>query len=68
MNGQTGRISVSKQQIKKTNPWMIEPLAYTLLATVLLSIPYHFELEPMFLFAFVFAAIFFLLWEREGIP
>ena len=59
MNGQTGRISVSKQQIKKTNPWMIEPLAYTLLATVLLSIPYHFELEPMFLFAFVFAAIFF---------
>lgn len=59
MNGQTGRISVSKQQIKKTNPWMIEPLAYTLLATVLLSIPYHFELELMFLFAFVFAAIFF---------
>ena len=59
MNGQTGRISVSKQQIKKTNPWMIEPLLYTLLATGLLSIPYHFKLEPLFLFAFVFAAIFF---------
>lgn len=59
MNGQTGRIAVSQNRTKKSNPWVIEPLVYTLLATGLLSIPYHFELEPLFLFAFVFAAIFF---------
>ena len=67
MNGQTGRIAVSKDRTKKSNPWVIEPLVYTLLATGLLSIPYHFELEPMFLFAFVFAAIFFSI-MGEGRP
>lgn len=59
MNGQTGRIAVSKNRKKKSNPWVIEPLVYTLIATVLLSIPYHFDLYNMFLFGFVFAAIFF---------
>lgn len=59
MNGQTGRIAVSKNRKEKSNPWIIEPLVYTLIATVLLSIPYHFQIYNMCLFAFVFAAIFF---------
>lgn len=59
MNGQTGRIAVSQNRKKKSNPWIIEPLVYTLIATGLLSIPYHFQIEYMGLFAFVFGAIFF---------
>ena len=59
MNGQTGRISVSKQQIKKTNPWMIELFIYTMLATFLTGYFYHFALEPMLLSCFVFGCIFF---------
>ncbi len=59
MNGQTGRIAVSKNRKERSNPWIIEPLVYTLIATILLSIPYHFEIYTMCLFAFVFAAIFF---------
>lgn len=58
MNGQTGRISVSKQQIKKTNPWMIEPFIYTMLATFLTGYFYHFALEPMLLSCFVFGCLF----------
>lgn len=61
MNGQTGRIAVSQNRKIKSNPWVIEPLVYTLLAAGLLSIPYHFELESLFLFSFVFAAIFFTI-------
>lgn len=59
MNGQTGRIAVSAGRKKETKPWVIEPLAYTVAATLLMSIPAHFEVVPMFLFAFVFACIFF---------
>lgn len=59
MNGQTGRIAVSKEREKKSYPWMIEPLLYTILATLLLSIPWHLQIEEIFLVAFVFAAIFF---------
>lgn len=50
---------VSQNRKKKSNPWVIEPLVYTMLAAGLLSIPYHFELESSVLFSFVFAAIFF---------
>ena len=59
MNGQTGRIAVSRNRKKKSNPWVVEPLVYTLIATGLISIPYHFQIYYMGLFAFVFAAIFF---------
>ena len=61
MNGQTGRIAVSQNRKIKSNPWVIEPLVYTMLAAGLLSIPYRFELEFLFLFSFVFAAIFFTI-------
>ena len=59
MNGQTGRISVSKSRKKKSNPWMLEPLLYTLLATLLSGSFYRFSLFPLLLFGFVFACIFF---------
>lgn len=59
MNGQTGRIAVTRNRIKKTMPWVMEPLVYTLIATGLLSISYQFQLKLMCLFAFVFGAIFF---------
>ena len=59
MNGQTGRISVSKSRKKKSNPWMLEPLLYTLLATLLSGVFYRFSLFPLLLFGFVFACIFF---------
>ncbi len=59
MNGQTGRISVSKSRKKKSNPWMLEPLLYTLLATLLSGLFYLFSLFPLLLFGFVFACIFF---------
>ena len=49
MNGQTGRIAVSKEREKKSYPWMIEPLLYTILATLLLSIPWHLQIEEIFL-------------------
>ena len=59
MNGQTGRISVSKSRKKKSSPWMLEPLLYTLLATLLSGSFYRFSLFPLLLFGFVFACIFF---------
>lgn len=59
MNGQTGRISVSESRKKKSNPWMLEPLLYSLLATLLLGSFYRFSPFPLLLFGFVFASIFF---------
>ncbi|MBQ3378398.1 MAG: hypothetical protein IJG50_00870 [Clostridia bacterium] len=38
MNGQTGRIAVSTQREKKTFPWVIEPIIYTVILTLLLGI------------------------------
>ena len=65
MNGQTGRIAVSGGRQKKSWPWVIEPLIYTILATVLLGIPYHFAISVMMLFASVFGCIFFGLMGNE---
>ena len=59
MNGQTGRISVSKSRKKKSSPWMLEPLLYTLFTTLLSGLFYRFSLFPLLLFGFVFACIFF---------
>lgn len=59
MNGQTGRIAVTDFRERKTYPWVLEPLLYTVVSTVLLSIPYHFALEAVCLFAAFFACIYF---------
>ena len=59
MNGQTGRIAVTKERKKKTYPWAIEPAIYTVLATLALSAPYKFSPECLLLFGMVFACLFF---------
>ena len=59
VNGQTGRVSVSSGRTKTRDLWAIEPAIYTVLATVLLSIPYHFAPEAVMLFGAVFACLFF---------
>ncbi len=43
MNGQTGRIAVSAERRKKSFPWVVEPLVYTLILTLLLGLWCHFE-------------------------
>ena len=65
LNGQTGRIAVSGARKKKSYPWVIEPLLYTILATVLLGIPFHFDIGSMALFAAVFACLFFCIMGDE---
>lgn len=59
MNGQTGRIAVSKNRKKESNPWMMEPLLYTIGASLLTGAFYHFAWEPMLIICLVFACIFF---------
>lgn len=59
MNGQTGRIAVSKKRKKESNPWMMEPLLYTIGASLLTGAFYHFAWEPMLIICLVFACIFF---------
>ncbi|MBQ5541653.1 MAG: hypothetical protein IIU06_01115 [Erysipelotrichales bacterium] len=64
MNGQTGRIAVTDFRKKKTYPWVLEPLFYTILSTVLLSVPYRFAPEAVCLFAAVFACIYFSVFSE----
>lgn len=59
MNGQTGRIAVSTQRQKKTFPWVIEPLLYTVLLTLLLGLWSHFSPEMMLYGGIVLAIIIF---------
>lgn len=61
MNGQTGRISVSNAKETKNYFYLIEPFIYTLLFTIISSIPYRFALEPLLLFVAVYACIFFFV-------
>ena len=61
MNGQTGRIAVTKDRQKKTFPWAIEPAIYTIVTTLALSAPYKFSPEMIFLFGAVFACLFFAI-------
>lgn len=62
-NGQTGRVSVSMHRRSISYPWVIEPAFLTVLATVLLSIPYRFNPEAVFLFGSVFALLFFSIYS-----
>lgn len=59
MNGQTGRIAVSRGRKKTSSPWIIEPLVYTAMATAAAAFFTGFDLSGIFLSAFVFACIFF---------
>lgn len=59
MNGQTGRIAVSGNRKKRSNPWIIEPLAYTALAAAATSYFTKADLYNTLLAAFMFACIFF---------
>lgn len=61
MNGQTGRIAVSKERKKETTPWIWEPLLYTIIATLAAGIFFRFELVPLFLSGFVLASLFFAI-------
>ena len=61
MNGQTGRIAVTKERQKKSFPWAIEPTVYTIVTTLALSAPYKFNPEVLFLFGAVFACLFFAI-------
>ncbi len=59
MNGQTGRIAVSRARKKKTFPWVIEPILYTLILTFLLGLWSHFSAEVMLYCGLVVALIIF---------
>ena len=67
MNGQTGRIAVTKERKKTTYPWAVEPAVYTIIATLALSAPYKFSPECLFLFGAVFGCIFFgIMSDRQN--
>jgi hypothetical protein len=59
MNGQTGRIAVSKNRTKKSYPWVIEPLFYTVILTLIMGYFYNFAAEAVFYGAVVFGCIIF---------
>ena len=59
MNGQTGRIAVSKNRTTKSYPWMIEPTIYTVILTLIMGYFYGWAAEPMFYGAMVFGCIIF---------
>lgn len=61
MNGQTGRIAVSKERKKETRPWIWEPLLYTIIATLAAGIFFRFKPAPLSLAGFVFACLFFTI-------
>ena len=59
MNGQTGRIAVSKDRKKISYPWIIEPLIYTIVLTCIMGWWSHWYLEMVILSAAVFGLIIF---------
>ncbi len=59
MNGQTGRIAVSKDRKKVSYPWVIEPLIYTTVLTCIMGWWSHWYLEMVILSAAVFGLIIF---------
>jgi len=59
MNGQTGRIAVSKERKKVSYPWVIEPLIYTIILTCIMGWWSHWYSEMVILSAMVFGAIIF---------
>ncbi|MBQ9444618.1 MAG: hypothetical protein IJU43_10015 [Lachnospiraceae bacterium] len=59
MNGQTGRIAVSKDRKKVSYPWIIEPLIYTVILTCIMGWWSRWNPEMLFLSAAVFGLIIF---------
>ena len=59
MNGQTGRIAVSKDRKKVSYPWVIEPLIYTVILTLIMGWWSHWYSEMVILSAVVFGLIIF---------
>ncbi len=59
MNGQTGRIAVSKDRKKVSYPWVIEPLIYTTILTCIMGWWSHWYSEMVILSAIVFGLIIF---------
>ena len=59
MNGQTGRIAVSKDRKKVSYPWIIEPLIYTTILTCIMGAWSRWDPEMLFLSAAVFGLIIF---------
>ncbi len=59
MNGQTGRIAVSKDRKKVSYPWVVEPLIYTTLLTLAMGWWSRWDPEMLFLSAAVFGLIIF---------
>ncbi len=64
MNGQTGRIAVSKEREKKSFPWVIEPLVYTTILTALMGWWSKWKGEMLCYSAMVFGAILFSIFSE----
>lgn len=61
VNGQTGRVAASVQRARVSFPWVIEPLLYTVLATVLSGLPFRFDVYVMLFLGMFFAVLFFAM-------
>ena len=61
LNGQTGRIAVSTERKKKSVPWVIEPLIYTILLTLFMGALLQWHPEGLFYSVCIFGAIMFTL-------
>lgn len=59
MNGQTGRIAVSKERKKKSYPWVIEPLIYTIIETLIIGFIFQWNPEALLYCAGALAIIIF---------
>ena len=65
VNGQTGRVAVSQGKVRKSFPWVIEPLVYTVTATLLCAgLITGFDIGTVLLFGAVFACIFFSIFSE----
>ena len=61
MNGQSGRISVTRERGKERSHWTAEAAVYTLLASFLLGYLFRFDLSGLLLFGLLFGCLFFSL-------
>ena len=64
MNGQTGRIAVSREREKKSFPWVIEPLIYTTVLAALMGWWSKWNGEMLCYSAMVFGAILFSIFSE----
>lgn len=61
MNGQTGRIAVSKERKTKSYPWVIEPLIYTIIVILITGYFFHWNLEALVYIAGALGIIIFCI-------